>query len=70
MMPNGSAALKNNCAAPLMIAEPIANWRALHDDAEMTTSQFDQWCRDGKPALVARKCRRAAAFTSGDEIKG
>ena len=34
--------------------EPIANWRRCKTTQEMTTSQFDQWCRDGKPALVAR----------------
>ena len=33
---------------------PIANWRGCSSTQAMTASQFDQWCRDGKPALGAR----------------
>jgi hypothetical protein len=37
----------DKCDAPM----PIADYRGCKTTAEMTSRQFDQWCRDGKPAL-------------------
>jgi hypothetical protein len=61
--------LEEQLRGPVDDAEPVANWRGCTTTAAMTTSQFNQWCRDGKPALVARSGAVVSASNHGAVTK-
>jgi hypothetical protein len=45
--------LEERQRGPVDSDEPVADWRRCTTTAAMTTAQFNQYCRDGKPPLTA-----------------